>query len=166
MTDVAAVFDRYLADEGDWRSSCHAVGCVAFGDRTGLALWFGMVVALGLTWRVGFFITDSYAIANALFNVADGRLAITEIQYSLTLGSQPGLHESGGKLYGRNYGQVFLALPVVWGLQAATVLVPLHLVLAAGWSLAILALARQVATILDRSLVRVVGVVVALLGSA
>jgi len=162
MTDVVAAVDRYLAGERDWRSFAHVVGRVAFGDRTGLALWLGLVVALGLTWRVGFFISDSYAIANALLNVADGRLAITEIQYSLTLGSQPGLHESGGRLYGRNYGQVFLALPVVWGLQAATVLAPLHLALAAAWSLSLLALARQVATLLDRSWVRVVGVGVAI----
>ncbi|SFR98450.1 hypothetical protein SAMN05216559_2035 [Halomicrobium zhouii] len=162
MTDVVAAVDRHLADERDWPSFAHDVGRVAFGDRTGLALWLGMVLALGLTWRVGFFISDSYAIANALFNVADGRLAITEIQYSLTLGSQPGLHESGGRLYGRNYGQVFLALPVVWALQAATVLAPLHLVLAAGWSLSVLALARQVATLLDRPSVRGVGIVVAL----
>jgi len=154
--------NRHFGANRDWRAGVHAVGRVAFGDRTGLALWLGLVVALGLTWRVGFFIADSYAVANTLVNVADGHLAITTNRYSLTLGSQPGLHQSGGQLYGRNYGQVFLALPVVWGLQAGTLLAPLHLVLAAGWSLAVLALGRQVATLLDRPAVRVAGITVAL----
>ena len=43
-----------------------------FGDRYGLALWLGLALAFGLTWRIGFFIQDSYATANALVALADG----------------------------------------------------------------------------------------------
>ncbi len=151
-----------LVRTGRWRPPLRRAGRVVFGDRTGLALWLGLVVALGLTWRVGFFVTDGYAIANTLVNVADGHLAVTRNTYSLTLGSQPGLHEYGGKLYGRNYGQVAFALPFVWVLQAGTAVAPLPLVLVAGWSLAILAFFQQVAAVVDRPAVRGVGVVAAL----
>lgn len=162
MTDFEVSQGRFLGTGREWRQSLRRAGRAAFGDRLGLTLWLGLVVALGLTWRVGFFITDSYAIANALVAVADGHLAITEIQYSLTLGSQPGLSESGGRLYGRNYGQVFLALPFVWALQAASFIAPLHLVLAGGWSLAMLAFGRQIASVTGRPAVRGIACVAAL----
>ncbi|MFB6308626.1 MAG: hypothetical protein ABEH35_04780, partial [Haloarculaceae archaeon] len=131
-------------------ASSRRAGRVVFGDRTGLALWLGLVVTLALTWRVGFFLTDTYTVVNTLLNLADGRLAVTEIRYTLSLGSQPGLHEYGGRLYGRNYGQAMAAVPLLWLLEALAVVVSPRLLLAGGFSVGVLAFARQAGTLLGR----------------
>ena len=107
---------------------------LVFGDRYGLVLFLATLAFVATYWRIGIFITDSYAIANALVNVADGHLAVTEITYSLTLGSQPGLWYSNGAVYGRNYAHVFASLPVLWALQGLTVLFDPRLVLVAGYT--------------------------------
>lgn len=113
---------------------CRRFGKTVFGDRYGYALWLGLLVTFGLYWRIGIFITDTYTTANALVAVSNGQLHITETPYTLTLGSQPGLHESGGNLYGRNYGQILLAVPLVWVLQALSVLITPRLLLLGLWS--------------------------------
>lgn len=113
---------------------CRQVGTAVFGDRYGYVLWLGLLVMFGLYWRVGIFITDTYTTANALVAVSNGHLHITETPYTLTLGAQPGLHESGGRLYGRNYGQILLAVPLVWALQALSVLITPRLLLLGLWS--------------------------------
>lgn len=104
-----------------------------FGDRYGLVLWLGLLLWFGLTWRVGIFIQDTYATANTLVALADGQLHVTELRYSLTFGSQPGLHQYNGRLYGRNYGQLFLAVPLVWFLEGASVVADPRLLLAGLW---------------------------------
>ncbi|MFC7075284.1 hypothetical protein [Haloarcula halophila] len=116
-----------------------------FHDRYGLALWLGLVLAFGLTWRVGFFIQDTYATANALVALANGQLHVTEVRYSLSLGSLPGMYEVDGRLYGRNYGQLALAVPFVWLLEASTAVVDPGLVLPGLWALCGLAFVRTVA---------------------
>jgi len=121
-----------------------------FGDSLGVAVFLGALVIAGSTWQVGFFITDTYAVANGLVNVAEGHLTVDRIEYSLTLGSQPGLHVVDGYLYARNYGQAFLALPLYYALEALTGVARLELVLAAGWSLLVVAACRQVGVVLDR----------------
>jgi hypothetical protein len=127
---------------------------VLFGDRVGLALFLGVVLALSVCWRVGFFITDTYAVANTVINVAEGHFDIRRIEYSLTLGSQPGLYRSGSKVVGRNYAAAVLSVPFYWLLEGASALVELRLVLAAGWSLLAAAFASQLGRILeDRRLV-------------
>ena len=135
---------------------------VLFGDRVGLTLFLGVVVVLAALWRVGFFITDTYAIANTLVNLADGRLHIARIEYSLTLGSQPGLYEHGGQVFGRNYGQAALALPFYWLLEGTAALAELRLVLAGGWSLLVAAFASQLGQVLDRPRVTLAGTLGAL----
>jgi hypothetical protein len=125
-------------------------GWSVFGDAPGLAVFLVALVLAAGTWRVGFFITDTYAVANGLVNLADGHLAVDRLRYSLTLGSQPGLHVVDGRLYARNYGQIVAALPVYYALEAATAVARLELVLAAVWSLLVLAAARQVGVVLDR----------------
>ena len=134
-----------------------------FGDGVGVTLWLAVVVLLALSWRVGFFITDTYPIANAVANLADGRLAMTppDFQYSLTLGTQPGLHEYGGRFYARNYGQVVAALPFLWLLEGASAVAPPRLVLAGGWALGVVGLGRRLAARFDRRWLRLVAVVVA-----
>jgi hypothetical protein len=139
-------------------------GRLVFGDRVGFTLWLGAVLTLALWWRVGFFITDTYPIANAVANLADGRLAMRpqDFKYSLTLGTQPGLHEYGGEFYARNYGQVVAAVPILWALEAATLVGPPRLVLAAGWSVGVIVLGRQLAALVDRTWLRSVAAATAL----
>jgi hypothetical protein len=125
-------------------------------------LWLGLLCWFGLTWRVGFFIQDTYAVANTLVALADGQLHFTELRYSLTFGSQPGIYEHGGRLYGRNYGQLVLAVPLVWVLEGlATVLAP-RLLLAGLWAGLGLALVAQLSEFerFDRERTRAVGAAV------
>ncbi|MDS0279279.1 hypothetical protein NDI85_15870 [Halomicroarcula sp. S1AR25-4] len=123
MSDGAAV-RRRLRTLARW----------AFADRYGLVLWLGLFCWFGLTWRVGIFLQDTYATANTLVALADGQLHVTEIRYSLTLGSQPGLHRVDGLLYGRNYGQLALAVPLVWALEGLATVVDPRLLLAGLWA--------------------------------
>lgn len=133
-----------------------------FGDRPGLLLWLGVLCWFGLTWRVGIFIQDTYAVANALVALADGHLHVTELRYSITFGSQPGLSQHGGRLYGRNYGQLALAVPLVWALEGFSSIVAPRLLLAALWAALGLAFVAQASQLdgVDRERARTVGSVV------
>jgi len=159
---VADARAKRLGDDLD-RYRAAAVRLV-FGDRTGATLWLGVVLLLGLGWRIGFFITDTYPIANAVENLAAGRLAMqpTDFQYSLTLGTQPGLHRYDGAFYARNYGAVATAVPLLWLLEGLSFVAPPRLVLAGAWSLGVLWLGRELARRLDRSALRSVASVIAL----
>jgi 4-amino-4-deoxy-L-arabinose transferase-like glycosyltransferase len=140
-----------MSDGDAARRRLASVRRVLFGDRLGFGLFLGTLCFVALTWRVGFFITDSYAVANTLVNVADGHLYLSRIEYSLTLGSsQPGLHLVDGRVYGRNYGQVYLALPVYLALDALSPVVDLRVLAAGGTSLALLGAAHQFGGVLDR----------------
>jgi hypothetical protein len=123
---------------------------LTFGGRVGLALFLASLCWFGLTWRLGFFITDTYAVANTLVNVASGHLYIADIEYSLTLGSQPGLHSHGGRVYGRNYGQVYLSLPAYLLLNAVSVVADLRITVSGAFSLALLGACHQAGGVLDR----------------
>ncbi|WP_284006935.1 hypothetical protein [Haloarcula pelagica] len=127
------------------RSLLRRGGRWVFGDRYGLALWLGLALAFGLTWRVGFFIQDTYTTANTLVALSNGQLHVTEVRYSLSLGPLPGMHEVGGRLYGRNYGQLALALPFVWGLEAIAGVVDPGVLLPGLWALGGLAFVRTIA---------------------
>ncbi|MFB6188516.1 MAG: hypothetical protein ABEI57_01405 [Halapricum sp.] len=133
-----------------------------FGDRVGLTLFLGVIVALSVCWRVGFYITDTYAVANTVVNVAGGHFAVQRIRYSLTLGSQPGLVRHGSQVFGRNYAEAVLSVPFYWLLEAGSRLVELRLLLAAGWSLLAAGFASQLGTVLDRPRVTLVGTLLAL----
>lgn len=125
-------------------------GRAVFGDRLGFIIFLSGLVFFTLNWRVGIFITDSYAVGNTLATVADGHLAIRELQYSLTYGSQPGLYVIDGSVYGRNYAHVFLSLPVLWLLEGLSSVFDLRLVLAAGWGLLFFLLAGQTGRLVER----------------
>lgn len=144
MADPAADAER------DRPSTDAESGWSVFGDEVGLAIFLGTIVLGGLTWQLGFFITDSYAVANGLINVGRGHLSIERFHYSLTLLSQPGLHVVDGTVYARNYGQIFLALPAYYVLDLSTTVVDLGSVLFAGWCLAVGGLARQTGAVLGR----------------
>jgi len=140
-----------MTRDAEWFSGrCRQFGKAVFGDRYGYVLWLGLLVTFGLYWRVGIFITDTYTTANALVAVSNGQLHITETPYTLTLGAQPGLHESGGKLYGRNYGQILLAVPLVWALQALSTFITPRLLLLGLWSGTALAFVSHVSVLGQR----------------
>ncbi|QLH79296.1 hypothetical protein HZS55_19245 [Halosimplex rubrum] len=118
------------------------------GDRLGLVVCLGTLLAVGVSWRVGVFINDNYTLANALVALVDGSLVVDEAAYgSLEV---PGVQVYDGRLYGRNYGQVALAVPLLWALRAATAVADLGLVFAAAWSLLLLAFAVQVGRLTGR----------------
>jgi len=135
------------AEEGSDRPRSTWVGLreTLFGDRWGLALFLGTLALLVALWRVGFFIADSRTVANALVNVLDGHLAVTESPYSLTFGAQPGLVTAGGDAFGRNYGQVLLAVPFLLAGRLVALLVDPRLAIAAVLSLLVLGTTRELA---------------------
>jgi hypothetical protein len=143
----------------DLRGRLVAAGRWCFGDRSGLVLWLGLVCWFGLTWRVGIFVVDTYAMGNTLVALADGQLRVTELRYSLTFGTQPGLREYQGQTYGRNYGMLALAVPLVWVLEGVAAVVASRLLLAGLWAGAGLALVTQVAEFawFDRGRTRAAG---------
>jgi hypothetical protein len=150
----------------DWQAlvqrSARRIGRVVVGDRTGLLVFVSVLIWAIALWRIGFFIRDSVTVANALANVAEGRLAIVESPYALTLGSQPGLVTVDGTPYGRNYGHVLLSLPVLWALDGLALVADLRLAVAAGWSLLVMILGWQLGRLTDRDWIVVACSVVAL----
>jgi len=148
LSEIVQIGSQDFTESADrWR---RRLGRALFGDRYGVVLFLGTLAILTTYWRVGVFLTDSYAIANGLVNVADGHLEITKITYSLTLGSQPGLWYADGAVYARNYAHIFLSLPALWVLDALAALFDLRLVLAAAWSGIIVLLFDRAGRILDR----------------
>ncbi|WP_158853466.1 hypothetical protein [Halorhabdus sp. CUG00001] len=154
-------FDELLNGNRNFSVTGDRLLAMLFGDRVGLVLFLGILTVVPLCWRIGFFITDNYAVANTVVNVAAGHLEITRIEYSLTLGSQPGLYQRGASVFGRNYGQAVLAAPVYWMLEIAAMLTELRLLLAGFWSFAVAAFATQLARVLERRSLAVWGTVLA-----
>ncbi|MUV50757.1 hypothetical protein [Haloarcula sp. CBA1122] len=115
---------------------------VLFGDRLGLTVFLATVVLFGLVWRTAFLINDSYTLANGLYSLSNGQLAMTEAVYGPGLDT-PGANGYGGQWYARNYGVIVLSLPAVFVLDLFTAVVELRIALVALWSLALLALVVQ-----------------------
>ncbi|RLM44755.1 hypothetical protein DVK00_09870 [Haloarcula sp. Atlit-47R] len=115
---------------------------VLFGDRLGLIVFLATVVLFGLVWRTAFLINDSYTLANGLYSLSNGQLAMTEAAYGPGLNT-PGANNYGGQWHARNYGVIVLSLPLVFVLDLLTTIVELRIALVALWSLALLALVVQ-----------------------
>ncbi|EMA01066.1 hypothetical protein SAMN05443574_101499 [Haloarcula vallismortis] len=115
---------------------------VLFGDRLGLTVFLATVVLFGLVWRTAFLINDSYTLANGLYSLSNGQLAMTEAAYGPGL-ETPGANRYGGQWYARNYGVIVLSLPLVFALDLLSAVVELRIALVALWSLALLALVVQ-----------------------
>jgi hypothetical protein len=131
-----------------------------FGDDRGLALFLGSLCFFMLYWRIGIFITDSNAIATTLFNVADGHLNLVTAPYGSGL-EAPGTYVSDGEVYGRNYGVVFAALPLLWLLEGAAAIADVRIVLVALWCLLVIGLAATLARLFDRPAILAAGSIVA-----
>jgi len=104
------------------------------------------LVVFATTWRVDVFISDTLAVANALANLADGSLHFTTVYYGPADAQTPGVYVHEGRLYGRNYGQVVAALPVLYVLRGLSLVVEPSVLLAGGWSLGVAVLGRRAAT--------------------
>ncbi|QCJ45914.1 hypothetical protein [Haloprofundus sp. MHR1] len=109
-----------------------------FGDRAGLALFLFSLAFFSLFWRVGVFVNDTYTVANAFVGVADGHLYVDELRYGPADGATPGMNVVDGRLYGRNYGQMALALPILWALELSALVAAPRLVVVGLWSLTVL----------------------------
>lgn len=133
-----------------------------FGDRFGFTIFLGSLAFLALYWRVGVFITDNWTIANTMVAVADGHLYVDRIIYGPDPNT-PGMHIVDGRLYGRNYGHAFAALPFVWLLEGLARVTDLRIAVGGLWSLVLLGFAVNLGEMLDRRrLGTVVGILVAL----
>jgi hypothetical protein len=126
-------------------------------------LFLAAVVVFGAYWRVDVFIVDTVAVANALGNLADGSLSFAQVYFGPADAQTPGVYVSEGQLYGRNYGQVVAALPVLYLLEAVSWVAAPRLLLAGAWSLSVAVLGGRLATALGRPSVRAGGVVLATL---
>lgn len=129
------------------------LGTAVFGDRVGSTLFVGACLFFGLLWQVGFFLNDTWTIANTLVGVADGHLYIDRVVYGSYLqtpGKSPGTHVVGQRVYGRNYAQIFIALPFLWGMRFLGLLADPRILLAALWSLGIVLFGHQLGGLLDR----------------
>ena len=125
------------------RSRGRRLARVVVGDRYGAIVLLAAAATYLLCWRVGILITDTYTVANTLVAVADGHLFVDRAVYGPGLRT-PGMGLRDGQFYGRNYGQVMLALPVLAALEAVAAVASLRVALAALWGLSIVGLARLV----------------------
>lgn len=130
---------------------------VLFGDRVGFAIFLGAILFLSMTWRVGVFINDNHTLVNTLTALEDGRLHFGEFGAESAPGISPGTHVVDGKLYGRNYGQVVIALPLLLGLRGLSTVVDPQVLIVGLASLILLVFAKQLGTILDRRRSFVIG---------
>jgi hypothetical protein len=129
-------------------SRARRLGRAVVGDRLGAIVFLAALVTYLAYWRIGILITDTYTVANTLVAVSDGQLYVERAVYGFNLNT-PGMGTANGRIYGRNYGQIFLALPFLWAVQAVAAVADLRVALAAGWALTILALALLVGRELD-----------------
>ena len=145
-----------MSTGGDWVPghvedvSLRGIGRRIFGDRLGLIVFLAaLVVYLGY-WRIGMVITDTYTVANTFVAVSEGQLHVERAVYGPGLDT-PGMGTRDGLVYGRNYGQVILALPFLWAIEGMATIADLRIALAALWAVTLLGLARLVGDELDRS---------------
>ena len=125
-------------DRTRWRARAVRVRDLVFGDRVGLAVFLGVVCFAGLYWRADVFITDNLTLIETLSAMSEGRLWVEPATGNYF--DAPGTVVQDGLVYGRNYGQLALALPFLWLLQGITAVANLHLALTALWHLALLGL--------------------------
>lgn len=140
---------------------------IVFGDSLGLTVFIGALLFLTLYWRIGFVFNDNWAIANTFVAVSRGQLAITELVYGPPGVVAPGMHVVDGRWYGRNYGQVVLALPFLAAVELVSYVADLRIALAGGWSLLLLAFAIRIGDRLgDRDRFALLGSICAVLAFA
>jgi hypothetical protein len=113
---------------------------VVLGSRTGGAIALVSLLFTGLYLKFGLLINDSATVANTLVAVADGHLHVDEVVVGRFPPTTPGMSIVDGRLYGRNYGLVFLSLPFYALYAGLDAVVDLRLALLGGWCLGLAAL--------------------------
>lgn len=108
-------------------------------------LFLATVCFVTTTWRAGVFINDTYTLVRGLDALSEGRFWLNTAGPDAI--SAPGTTVRDGYVYGRNYGQLLVSLPVLWVLQAVDAVVNLHVAVVAGWHLLALALVGQLTTV-------------------
>lgn len=136
--------DRVSDTKSRLVSNLKRAGRSVFGDRVGLVLFLGATAFFMVYWRIGFFISDNYAVANSVLNLADGHLDIKRIAYGMSPQAQPGIHRVDGKIYARNYGHIVLSLPFFFVLDWLSGVFDLRVLIAAVWSFLLLVLGNQI----------------------
>ena len=137
------------------------LGRVAGSPAVTLAL--AALVLFGASWRVDVFIVDTVAVANALANLADGSVSFARVYFGPADAATPGVYAADGRLYGRNYGQVVAALPVLSLLEAVSTVAAPRLLLAGAWGLCLALLGGRLAGHLGRPWFRTAGIVLSTL---
>jgi len=127
-------------------------------DSPATTLFLAAIVLFGAYWRVDLFISDSVAIGNALANLADGSLHFRTVYFGPADARTLGVYVADGRLYGRNYGQVVAALPILYFLRGVSLVAAPGLVLAGLWSVCQAALAGRLANAFGSPWLRAVGV--------
>jgi hypothetical protein len=149
-----------MRDIGGWLEEDRLrgpLGRVAGSPAVTLAL--AALVLFGASWRVDVFIVDTVAVANALANLADGSVSFAQVYFGPADAATPGVYVTDGRLYGRNYGQVVAALPVLSLLEAVSTVAAPRLLLAGAWSLCLAALGGRLADHLGRPWLRTAAIV-------
>jgi hypothetical protein len=126
-------------------------------DSPATTLFLLAVVCYGAYWRVDVFIVDTLAVANALANLGDGHLHLAAVYFGPPDATTPGVHVADGRLYGRNYGMVAAALPILYLLRVASLVAAPGLLLAGLWSGCLAWLADRLATTFDRGWIATAG---------
>ena len=121
---------------------------VLFGGRPGLALFCGALALYVLTWRMEIFFNDIGLYPWMLDRMVDGHLSLG-VPGELNQG-YPGMHYRDGRVWGRGYGVVALALPVYWGLELLEPLVDLRWLVVVGFSVTVFATTALVGDLVGR----------------
>lgn len=104
----------------DKHDRLRVAGRFVFGDYFGLAIFLGCLFLFGVTGRLERLITDSDTVFNVVYNLGHGQLALVERPFgNLT----PGTVTVDGVVFGRNYGQAALAVPIYWLVELLSPLV-------------------------------------------
>ena len=161
--------ERFEDAREEATATLRAVGRALFGDRIGLTLFLAAVLLFSLWWATAVRINDNYTIVNTLVAMLDGHLDLRSAPYFQQFYgpedpfNTPGMHLVDGKLYGRNYGQLFFALPFAAAFRGLFTVLDPRLAVAGLWSLGLLALAVTLGRQFDRpDLFAVAGAVLAL----
>jgi hypothetical protein len=149
--------DNRINDLKAWRRSSRAAFSSATAkvrsklskDPLNVLLFLGSLVFFSLYWRVGIFVTDNWTIANTLVAVADGHLHLDRVVFGPNAYA-PGVNRVGDQFYGRNYGQVFLAVPFYFALDALSHIADLHIAIAGAWSLLLLGFLNRLGAVIGK----------------
>ena len=113
-----------------------------FGDQIGLLIFLFSICAFGLIWRMSIFISDTFALANALYNFTNGQLFLVDAAYGPRVDTI-GVRQAPGGYIARNYGAIVLSLPIWALLEGLTMVTDLRVTLIGGYSLVLLAFGVQ-----------------------